>query len=259
MQRLNRELEWKGDSFIHTAATYLICDLLQDELIGVKHVSEIGSPLICSISDFDVDRSPSQKMRSAIVCGKELSKACRALGVTHDIHSRKVRQTEHCYENTFEAICGAMMQHLGYERAVEWVNYALINVIIDAWKVALKDKEARFKQRMAKRKAAEEASDFGQKKKARVVPEASVMGSELVRPVTFALLTLSLAVLATTPRARVSQAQEQGRLSPSVDAETAALDHITSARYFVPSADWMKDITKRILRQAGFSIDFRAQ
>lgn len=117
-------------------------------------------------------------MRSTIACGKELSKACLALGVLHDIKSGKARQGEHCLENTFEAICGAILQEVGYDRAVEWVNYALIDVITDAWKVALEDKEARFEQRMAKRKAAEAAPDFGQKKKTRAVPDASVLGSE---------------------------------------------------------------------------------
>lgn len=61
----------------------------------------------------------------------------------------------------------------------------------------------------------------------------------------------------TTPAARIAHAQEKGRLPPEVDPEAAALDHLVSARYFVPSMQSIKDITQRLLRQAGHKLEFR--
>lgn len=122
-------------------------------------------------------------MRSAIVCGKSLARGFLSLGITHDVKTWSSEPDENCLENTFEAICGAMMQHCGYERAIEWVKYALIDVVVDAWKLALREGEVLLDQRMAKRKVAEDDPAFGQKKAARRVPDASVLNSEPICPV----------------------------------------------------------------------------
>lgn len=195
-------------------------------------------------------------MRREIACGSGLAQTCLPLGIFREIKTWTYEPGRNCLENTFEAICGAIMQHLGYDRAIEWVNYALIDVIVDGWKAALSDGEERREQKTLKRKAAEEAPDFGKKKNTRVVPDASTMGGESSRP-SWSTSQLSLAVMATTPRARIAAAQEQNRLPPEVDPEEAALDHVTAARYFVASASWMKDITQRSLRQAGYKVEFR--
>lgn len=39
MERSNRKLEWKGDSVVQIALTYLTCELLQGAEIGVHDVS----------------------------------------------------------------------------------------------------------------------------------------------------------------------------------------------------------------------------
>lgn len=52
-ERKNRNLEWKGDSVVQIAVTYLICELLEDEQIGRRHVSQLEPHIVYSVMSFD--------------------------------------------------------------------------------------------------------------------------------------------------------------------------------------------------------------